>query len=398
MTKNVSKHRRHCLESGEVWETQNREVFTFISFLEQNMRRLHQLLPALSLLLMGVDLSSASACIPNTPCQCHFLGRSFLLVNCSHSLPNIPILYSNTPANITEISARSALIRWPLNLCRYSQLRDLDLSGSYLDARQIELSCLPRLMHLNLSWTHLNSTPNLPSHSLKLLQTLDLSNNRIETLDGHLFRSMESLATLWMQNNPLKQVHHFEVLLALPRLQSMNLITSNSAQVIQKPLNVTEWMDLAHQWRDSNRSLLIRTNSISLQSLFPAADQFSSIPLDSMRIIFTTLSNSFFTTLFFTPQCNCSDLRNYQRVVSFTDNDQNLSSLFRFSTCLMPNGFIHARLFDRRTLADLNCSITPKVGTKPVQAKSVPPSSLSSSMTSSLLLLLIIRTLYLFSQ
>jgi Leucine-rich repeat (LRR) protein len=364
---------------------------------------MRRLLTIVSLLLMGVDLSSASACIPNTPCQCQFVRHSFLLVNCLHSLPNIPILNSNTPANITEISARSALIRWPLNLCQYSQLRELDLSGSYLDFKQIDLSCLPRLIHLNLSATHLNGTPNFRHTSLKLLQTLDLSNNQIETIDGHLFRSLESLATLWMQSNPLKQVNAFDELLALPRLQSMNLITSSSALAIKQPLNITRWMQLAHQWNSSNRSLLIRTNSISLQSLFPAANQLSSMPTKVMKIIFATLSNSFFTTLFFTPKCHCSDLRSYQRIFSFTNDNQNLSSLFQFSTCLMPNGIIHARLFDRRTLADLNCSVTAKIAIKPVKQKSSstppppPPPSSSSSITSSLLLLLmIISTLYLF--
>jgi hypothetical protein len=74
-----------------------------------------------------------------------------------------------------------------------------------------------------------------------------------------------------------------------------------------------------------------------------------------MRIIFKKLSNSTFTTLFFTPKCNCINLRNYQNVFSFKNNDENLFPLFQTSNCLMQNGIIYARLFDRRTFTDLHC-------------------------------------------
>ncbi len=42
-----------------------------------------------------------------------------------------------------------------------------------------------------------------------------------------------------------------------------------------------------------------------------------------------------------------------QCVFYFKNNDENLFRLFQTSTCFMPNGIIHVRLFDRRTFGDL---------------------------------------------
>ncbi|CAF2613373.1 unnamed protein product [Rotaria sp. Silwood2] len=133
-----------------------------------------------------------------------------------------------------------------------------------------------------------------------------------------------------------------------------------STMTIKNSLTVTQWIDLAHKWSNSNKKIVIRTNTFSLQSILPNSDQFQLISLDFMKIILKTLSNSTFTTLFSTPKCHCSHLRNYQRVFSFNNYHKNLSSLFQSTTCLMPNGIIHARLFDHRTFTDLNCSLMGK--------------------------------------
>jgi Leucine-rich repeat (LRR) protein len=200
------------------------------------------------------------------------------------------------------------------------------------------------------------------NYFLKYLKIVDLSNNQIEILDGIHFRLLNNLITLLLQNNPLKQINSFEYLLSLTRLEFINLTSFNSDMIIKKPLTVNQWINLAYKWKYSNKSLTIRTNAIPLQSIFPSkSDQFRLIALDLMKIIFQTLSNSTFTTLVSTPKCTCIDLRNYQRVFFFiNDDDENLLPLYQSSTCLMPNGFIHARLFDRRTLDDLDCLILGK--------------------------------------
>jgi len=324
------------------------------------MCKTHLLLLILCLLLTLTNSAKISSCIPNTPCKCLLTEHSFILTNCSYSLPDLPIFNSNTAINITKILARNALNRWPTHLCKYSNIQILDLSGSYFHSQSIDFSCLFQLIHLNLSNTQLKTIPNFQKNFCKNLQILDLSDNQIEILDGNHFRLLNNLIALFIQNNPLKQINHFEYLLSLSRLEFINLISSNFAMPIKKPLRVNQWINLAYKWNNTNKSFIIRTNTIPLQSIFPNSNQFQLISLDLMKIIFKTLSKSTFTTLLSTPKCNCTHLQNYQHIFSFIDDDQNLLPLFQSSTCLMPDGIIHARLFDRRTLTDLNCLLLEK--------------------------------------
>jgi hypothetical protein len=332
----------------------------FISFIESNMCKVHEFFIVLCLLFARINSAKISSCISNTPCKCFLTEHSFTLINCSNSLPDLPIFNSNTSLNITKIIARNALSHWPSHLCKYSNIQILDLSNSYFDSQLIDLSCLSQLIHLNLINTQLRKLPNFENHFIKHLQILDLSSNQIEFLDGKSFRSLNKLITLYIQNNPLKQIVHFEYLLGLSSLEFINLISSNSIMPIQKPLTANQWVNLAHKWNNSDKAFVLRTNTIPFQSIFPNPDQFHLISLDSMKIIFNILLNSTFTTLFSTPKCNCTHLRNYQRVFSFINFDQNLSPLFQSVTCLMPNGIIHARLFDRWTFTDLHCSVIGK--------------------------------------
>lgn len=318
------------------------------------MYKVHKFLSIFTLLLTLINSTKISSCISNTSCKCILNDYSFILINCSYSLPNLPILNSNISINIKNIIARNALIHWPTNLCRYPNIKILDLSYSYFHSELIEFSCLYQLIHLNLSQTQLKTIPILQ----KTLQIIDLSNNKIEIIDGKKFRLLNNLIELYLQNNPFKQINYFEYFLNLLNLKYFNLITYNSSIRFQKSLTINQWINLAHKWKNRNQSLIIQTNIISFQSIFPSnSNQFRLISIDLMKIILQTLSNSTFTTLISTPKCNCIDLENYQRIFSFKNNDENLFSLFQTSTCLMPNGIIHARLFDYRTLIDLNCTM-----------------------------------------
>lgn len=353
------------------------------------MCKIHQLLIFLCFLFTLTNSSNVSSCISNTPCKCLLTEYSFILINCSYSLPDLPILNSNTSFNITKIIAQHALIRWPLHLCRYLNIEMLDLSGSYLDSHYVDLSCISQLMHLNLSNTHLKKIPNFRRYTLKNLQILDLSNNQIEILDSSLFRSLNNLTKLNMENNPLKYIDYFDYLLSLSNIDSMNLFSTSTNGTALKPLTVTQWSYLANKWNNSNKSIVIRANTFSLQSIFPNPEQFQLIPLDLMKIILATLSNSTFTTLFSTPSCHCTHLRNYQRAFSFVYYHKNLSPLFQTTTCLMPNGIIHARLFDHRTFVDLNCSFIGKM-------MHYPQTRSSSSILDYQLLIIILFSLLLF--
>jgi hypothetical protein len=250
------------------------------------------------------------------------------------------------------------MIRWPSRLCEYTGLQLLDLSYAILDASHVNVSCLHDLKLVNLSATQLKTVPHLIS---KRLSTVDLSNNRINTVDGAIFRSSPQLRVIILRNNPLKQIDHFHLIIGLPRLQRLNLLSSLQDLPIPTPINVTQWINLAQQWAKMNRSLVIRTNSFVLQSILPERDQLPLIPMELMRTILIHLSTSSMTALASTPQCHCDDLTNYQRVFAFVDNHEVVPTLFQSTTCLMSNGVIYARLFDRRTSTDLNCTETDSI-------------------------------------
>ena len=69
-------------------------------------------------------------------------------------------------------------------------------------------------------------------------------------------------------NNPLKQIDHFEDIFRLTNLQLINLLSSTSTTTVNRSLTRTQWIHLANIWNNSNKSFLIDTNTISLQSNF----------------------------------------------------------------------------------------------------------------------------------
>ena len=330
------------------------------------MCTVRQRLASLCLLVALAHANAVSPCIPNTPCQCHLTSRSFTLNNCSHSLPDLPIFNTNTSMNMTKIVARRALFRWPSHLCEYANVETLDLSGSLFGSARLDLACSFRWTHLNLSRSQLKAVPDFSANLSHRLQWLDLSDNRIELLDGRVFRSLVHLETLLLQNNPLKQIDHWEHLLDLPRLEVLNLVSLDAPSIITKPLTISQWTHLAHRWNHSIKSLAIRSNSLPLQSLLPHPDEFPSMPLDLWKVILETLSNSTFTALASTPPCRCDDLRHYQQILPFTNDETHLSPLFQSSACLLANGVIHGRLFDWRLLSDLNCTVMGRMALAPL--------------------------------
>jgi hypothetical protein len=342
------------------------------------MSKVHQILLFLFLTIISTKSYNVSSCIPNTPCQCYLTQYSFTLSNCSHTLYDLPILNSK---NITKIIARNALIHWPIQLCKYSNIQILDLSGSYFDSQSIDFSCLNHLIHLNLSNTQLNKIPNFQTNFSNYLQILDLSNNNIKVIDGLHFRSLNSLISLFLQNNPIEYIENLFNLFNLSNVATINLISSNFNVTRRQSLTINQWIDIANQWNNSIKSFSIRMNNIPLQLIIPSPDQFQMISVDTMKIVLKMLINSTFITLLNTPKCNCIHLRSYQRFFSFVEYQKKYSSpLFRSAKCLMPDGFTHARLFDRLTYIDLRCPLFGKISFFPLLGSS--SSSLNHTLVS----------------
>ncbi|CAF4117936.1 unnamed protein product, partial [Adineta steineri] len=170
----------------------------------------HQFFLFCFLLINSTKSYNLTSCIPNTSCQCYLTQYSFTLLNCSHTLSDVPIFNST----ITKIIARNAFTQWPSQLCKYSKIQILDLSGSYFDSEFVDISCLTQLIHLNLSNTKLTKIPNFHKNFSNYLQILDLSNNNIKILDGLAFQSL-NLISLLLQNNPIESIEHLEILFNL---------------------------------------------------------------------------------------------------------------------------------------------------------------------------------------
>jgi hypothetical protein len=236
----------------------------------------------------------------------------------------------------------------------------------------------------------LKKIPNFQEDLSNHLQILDLSNNHIKILNGIHFQSLTNLISLFLQNNSIESIQHFEYLLSLPNLESVNLISSNYDVTLKQSLTTKQWIELAKQWSNSTKLLVIRMINIPFQSIIPHPDQFDSISTRLMKIIFKKLINSTFKTLSNTPKCDCNDLRNYQRMFSFIDYQKKYSSpLFNSVKCLMSDGYTYARLFDRRTTIDLRC---PSLGKK---LSLFPSLSSSSSMLNDTFTLLLVVCVFL---
>lgn len=322
------------------------------------------------------SLNPFSACIPNTPCQCHLTAHSFTFLNCSQTLTDLPIFHSQNVINVTRLMARNAFVGWPLQLCKYSKIQILDLSGSNLNSSLVDFSCLRHLIHVNLSRTQLTQIPEFGLNASQHLQILDLSNNRIKQINAGHFRSMVNLMSLFLQNNPIGLIEHLEELFHLPHLESMNLISSEDRVLIQPSITSKQWMDVAQLWSSTKRSFVLRLRNIPFQSLLPTPTA-SSAPIsnDAMKIILTALLDSTVVTPSTNRHCQCTELRGYQRLFSSLDLMKKYSSaLFESATCLMPDGVTHARLFDRRTHIDLRC---PSLGRKNFFSLLAAPSTAS---------------------
>ena len=317
--------------------------------------------PLVLLLLVQINFiasSNISACIPNTPCQCYLTQYSFTLYNCSHALGDVPIFDAKNIHNITRIIARNAFHQWPVQLCKYSNIQILDLSGSnFRSSSSIDFSCLNHLIHLNLSNTQIKQIPKFQGNASQHLQILDLSNNYLRAIDGQQFRIFKNLISLFLQNNPIQSIEHLEDLLNSTTLQSINLHSSSVDLALKQSLTINQWIDLADRWSNTTKSLVIRMNHIPFQSFIPSPDEFDRMSTDSMKSVLRTLIDSTFVTLFNTPKCDCVALRTYQRMFSFVDYPKKYSSpLFQSVKCVMFDGITHARVFDRRTTIDLRCT------------------------------------------
>ena len=356
------------------------------------MFRVHVLLLILFFRILSIQSYNITSCIPNTSCKCLITPYAFNFMNCSHTVPDIPIFDSQSTSNVTRIIARNAFNQWPIQLCKYPNIQILDLSGSYFDSKSIDFTCLNHLIHLNLSNTQLKKIPNFQENLSNHLQILDLSNNHIKILNGIHFQSLTNLISLFLHNNSIESIQHFEYLLSLPNLESINLISSNYDITLKQSLTTKQWIELAKQWANSNKLLIIRVVNIPFQSVIPSPDQFESVSTRLMKVILKKLINSTFMTLSNTPKCDCSDLRSYQRMFSYVDYQKKYSSpLFNSVKCLMSDGYTYARLFDRRTTIDLRC---PSLGKK---LTLLPLLSSSSSMFNSTFTVLLFICIFLSS-
>lgn len=309
-------------------------------------------------LVGSIQSSTFSSCIPNTNCQCYLTAHSFTFLNCSQKLTDLPIFHAQNIVNVTRIVAPNAFREWPVQLCKYKNVQILDLSGSNFQNSFVNFSCLTQLIHVNLSQTQLNRTPEFHRNMSNHLQFLDLSKNQIKHVDGSSFRSFPNLISIFLQENPIETIGNMSEFFLLPRLQSLNLISSGSNGIrLQPSINERYWEKIGELWSNSPRkTFVIRTKNLPFQNLISSKNSGKS-----MKVILSKLLDSTIFGSDQTPLCNCVDLRLYQRLFSSIDTLKKYSSaLFQTTTCLLSDGVTHARLFDRRTYLDFRCPLLSK--------------------------------------
>ena len=100
-------------------------------------------------------------------------------------------------------------------------MRSLDLSGNRL-TNFSQPNILPSLQHLNLSQCSLSQPSGLSFTNLSLLTSLDLSNNRLESVPTSSLASLTSLRRLELSGNLFTSLapHSFR---ELHRLQQLYL-------------------------------------------------------------------------------------------------------------------------------------------------------------------------------
>ena len=312
----------------------------------------------LSILFTLFQLTTSSsffACIPNSSCQCYLTTYALTLLNCSQTLTDLPIFREQNVMNVTRIVAPNAFRSWPSQLCKYKNIQILDLSGSNFSNSAVNFSCLSQLIYVNLSRSELTETPQFYRKMPNNLQFIDVSRNYLKRIDGIDFRYFQNLISLFLQENPIEFIDNLSEFFLLPRLQSLNLISSSSNMVQLRPqISEDRWEKIAERWSNMmDQSFVLRTKNLPFQSLIS-----STISSSWSRIIFTRLLESTIISSGHTPKCNCPELRLYQRLFSNIDSMKKYSSpLFESTSCLLVDGVTNARLFDRRTILDFHCPL-----------------------------------------
>eukprot|EP00058_Branchiostoma_floridae_P005996 XP_002591484.1 hypothetical protein BRAFLDRAFT_105256 [Branchiostoma floridae] len=151
--------------------------------------------------------------------------------------------------------------------CRYSRLQDVPAH-------------LPSdITHLDLSFNHLSSLPNLTFSHLTHLVWLDLSSNLIDYLEPDTFANLTLLQKLSLHDNQLRSLPP-TVFRPLPALRSLRL-SGNSLSSILDPWNQDVWKDLHLELLDLSGNFL---ESAAFPETFSAMKSLQKLYLSGNQI------------------------------------------------------------------------------------------------------------------
>ncbi|XP_078614281.1 uncharacterized protein LOC144883559 [Branchiostoma floridae x Branchiostoma japonicum] len=151
--------------------------------------------------------------------------------------------------------------------CRYDRLQDVPTH-------------LPSdITHLDLSFNHLSSLPNLTFAHLPHLVWLDLSSNLIDYLEPDTFANLTLLQTLCLHDNQLRSLPP-TVFRPLPALRSLRL-SGNSLSSILDPWNQDVWKDLHLELLDLSGNFL---ESAAFPETFSAMKSLQKLYLSGNQI------------------------------------------------------------------------------------------------------------------
>lgn len=155
---------------------------------------------------------------------------------CGHYIVNL-FLYSQLPSDGFKTLKKLHTLTVSQNLLNdldkncldgLQQLQKLNLSGNRIQIIQRHLFRGVRLQELDLNNNDISSLPSNTFENLNYLQILDLSDNSIKTIDEYTFYGLNSLRKLFLKNNDIFKIEQNSFARA-KQLDSLDL-SGNSLQ------------------------------------------------------------------------------------------------------------------------------------------------------------------------
>ncbi|KAL3851918.1 hypothetical protein ACJMK2_015613 [Sinanodonta woodiana] len=172
------------------------------------------------------------------------IPENLKIANFSHSRLAFPVLSFRVGKNSLEYldASYSILYKWTGPVQGFDSLTYLDLSNNYCSEMSFQFfDYFPRLVTLLVSDNLLGIVISRDEdgrifQNLKYLQHLDMSNNKISSMNEHIFRGLDSIKILNISHNLLDKF-----LVNIGHMKNLKILdlSQNMLQVVQYPVRIS---------------------------------------------------------------------------------------------------------------------------------------------------------------